>query len=83
MSKLMFNPNDGGFTHIYDDEMEAALKAGWVDGEPIRQQLLDAKRVKPIAKPVETVTMSAQPEVKRSPGRPRNVVSSILNDGEI
>ena len=37
----------------------------------------------PIAKPVETVTIPAQPEVKRSPGRPRNVVPSVLNDGEI
>jgi hypothetical protein len=89
----MYNPNGGGFTHIYDDEMEAAVKAGWVDGTPIRQALLDAKvkdRTKsdtvtlpPIAKPVETVTMPVQPEVKRSPGRPRNVVPSILNDGEL
>ncbi len=94
MSKLMFNPNDGGFTNIYDDEMEAAVKAGWVDGEPIRQALLDAKakaraksdtvKIKQVDLPVDVyVTMPAQPEVKRSPGRPRNVVPSVLNDGEI
>ena len=81
MSHLMYNP-DGGFTHIYDDEMEAAVKAGWVPGEAIRQQMIAAK--KGVAKPVEKVTMPAQPEVvRRSPGRPRNVVPSILNDGEV
>jgi hypothetical protein len=72
----------GGFCNFNDDDAEAARKIGWVDGEPIRQKLLDAKR-KPVAKPIETVTITPQPEVKRSPGRPRNVVPSVLNDGEI
>ena len=79
MSHLMYN-TDGGFTHIYDDEMEAAVKAGWVPGEEIRQQMIAAKQG--VAKPAEKVTMPTQLEVRRSPGRPRNVVPSILNDGE-
>jgi hypothetical protein len=75
----------GGFCNFNDDDAEAARKKGWVDGEPIRQKLLDAKRAPkaPIAKPVETVTITPQSEVKRSPGRPRNVVHSILNNGEV
>lgn len=91
--KLMFNAIDGGFHNFTDEDAEAARKTGWVDGAPIRQALLDAKvkdraksdtvTITPIAKPVETVTMPVQPEVKRSPGRPRNVVPSILNDGEL
>jgi hypothetical protein len=89
--KIMFR--EGGFHNFHDDEVESALKDGWVDGEPIRQALLDAKRkdraksdtvtIQPIAKPVEVATITPQPEVKRSPGRPRNVVPSILNDGEL
>ena len=78
--KLMYSET-GGFCNFNDDDAEAARKIGWVDGEPIRQKLIDAKRG--IAKPVETVTIPTQSEVKRSPGRPRNVVPSILNDGEI
>lgn len=81
MMKLMFNANDGGFHNFQEDELDEAKKAGWVDGEPIRQKLLDAKR-KPVAKPVETVTLTAQPEIRR-PGRPRNVAPSILNDREL
>ena len=81
--KLMFNSNDGGFHNFEEDELDEARKIGWVDGEPIRQKLLDAKRVAaPIAKPVETVTLTAQSETRR-PGRPRNVVPSVLNDGEV
>lgn len=88
MLKLMFNANDGGFHNFEDDELESARKNGWVDGEPVRKAMLDAKRKpsEPIAKLAETVTMPAQPEVrevKRSPGRPRNVVPSILSDGEV
>jgi hypothetical protein len=81
--KLMFNENDGGFHNFNDEDAEAASKAGWVDGEPMRKQLLDAKRNNPqaIAKPVEVATIPAQSEVKRSPGRPKR--PSILNDGEI
>jgi len=90
--KLLYS-EEGGFHHFTEEDAEAAKKTGWVDGEPIRQALLDAKRkdaaksdtvtITPVAKPVETVTMPTQPEVKRSPGRPRNVVPSVLNDGEI
>lgn len=36
-----------------------------------------------VAKPSEVATITVQSEVKRSPGRPRNVVQSILNDGEL
>lgn len=81
---LMYSET-GGFCNFNDDDAEAARKKGWVDGEPIRQKLLDAKRAPkaPIAKPVEVATITPQPEVKRSPGRPRNVVPSVLNDGEI
>ena len=79
MSHLMCNP-DGGFHHFYDEEMEDVKKNGWVPGEAIRQQIIAAK--KEVAKPVEKVTMPSQPEVRRSPGRPRTVVPSILNDGE-
>lgn len=78
--KLMYS-EEGGFQNFPDSEVEAAKEDGWVDGEPIRQKLLDAKRG--IAKPVETVTLATQSEPKRSPGRPRNVVPSILNNGEI
>ena len=81
---LMYSET-GGFQYFSIDEVDAAKKVGWIDGEPIRQKLLDAKRAPkaPIAKPVETVTITPQPEVKRSPGRPRNVVPSILSDGEV
>ena len=87
MSKLMYK-HDGGFHHFPDGEVEGAIKAGWVDGEPIMKAAIEAKaKNKPdsatIANPVETVTIPAQQEVKRSPGRPRNVVPSVLNDGEI
>lgn len=81
MSKLMYKP-DGGFHHFSDTEMEAAKKDGWVDGEPIMQAARDEKRTA-IAKPIEVATITTQPEARRSPGRPRNVVPSILNDGEI
>ena len=80
--KLLFNENDGGYHNFHDDEMEAAIKAGWVDAEPIRQAIIAKKlaAMQAIAKPDETVTITVQPEVKRSPGRPKR--PSILNDGE-
>lgn len=88
--KLMFNSNDGGFHNFQEDEIEEVVKAGWVDGEPIRKAILNAKRkdaaksdTVTIANIPKPVTLSAQPEVKRSPGRPRNVVPSILNNGEV
>lgn len=68
----------GGFHNFSDSEVEGALKDGWEIGEPIRQKLLDAKR----AKIAEPATLPAQDVIKRSPGRPRNVMSSILNDRE-
>lgn len=76
--KLLYS-EEGGFHNFSDDEAVAAKEDGWVDGEPIRQKLLDAKRG--IAKPVETVTLTAQSEIRR-PGRPRNVVPSILTDND-
>ena len=78
---MLLYKEECGFQNFSNDETDTAKKDGWVDGEPIRQKLLDAKRA--IAKPIETVTTTPQPEVKRSPGRPRNVVPSVLNDGEI
>ena len=75
MSKLMFF-EEGGFHNFADNEVEQATKDGWVDGEPIRQKLLDAKQKKPIANPVEVDTIPLQSEVKRSPGRPKR--SSIF-----
>lgn len=80
MLKLMFH-KEGGFHNFTDGEVEQAAKDGWVPGEEIRQAMLDAKRA--IANQPEIATMSAQPEVKRSPGRPRKEVPSIINDGEI
>ena len=78
---MLMYKEDGGFCNF----PEGAAPSGWVPGQAIWDALMAAKNPKaePIAKPVETVTMPAQPEVKRSPGRPRNVVPSILNDGEI
>lgn len=81
MMKLMFNSNDGGFHNFEEDELDNARKIGWVDGEPIRKAMLDAKRV-PIAKSPEPDTLSVQ-SVKRAPGRPRKEVPSVLNDGEV
>lgn len=74
MTKFMYNSNDGGFHNFTDDEVETARKTGWVDGEPIRQMFLDAKRT--VAKPAETVTIQAPQEEKRLPGRPRKEVPS-------
>lgn len=87
MMKLMFNSNDGGFHNFQEDELDEVRKAGWVDGEPIRQKLLDAKRPKPTIQQVDLpvdvyVTMPVQ-SVKRAPGRPRKEATSILNDGEV
>jgi len=65
MSKLMYS-EIGGFHYFPDGE----LPVGWVDGEPIRQAILDAKRLKATipATPQETVTPQDTP--KRRPGRP-------------
>ena len=79
---LMFSA-DGGFHNFSDNEVDAAKAAGWVDGEPIRQAALAAKRApvaKPIevvAKPVEPVTLPVQSEPKRT-GRPRKELPSFL-----
>ncbi len=75
--KLMYK-EDGGF-HYFGD---AENPAGWVDGEPIRKALMDAKNppesrqtsatIPPIAKPEEVVTIQpvAPQDTKRRPGRP-------------
>lgn len=88
--KLMFNPADGGIYNMEEGLIDGLLKDGWVDGAPIHAAMLDAKRkaaakvdVMVLAKPVETVTMPSQSEVRRSPGRPRKEVPSVLNDGEV
>lgn len=80
---LMFSA-DGGFHNFSDNEVDAAKAAGWVDGEPIRQATLAAKRApvaKPIevvAKPVEPVTLPVQSGPKRATGRPKKDLPSFL-----
>lgn len=69
MSKLMYSES-GGFATFPDHESPT----GWVDGEPIRQKLLDAKR--------ETATLpevALQPlqDTKRRPGRPPKIAEEI------
>ena len=72
-----------GFNNFSDSESEVAKEDRWVDGDPVRQKLLDAKRsAQPVAKPEESATLAAQP-VKRASGRPRKEEPSILNNGEI
>lgn len=68
--KLMFK-SDGGFRHIPEDELTAAAAAGWVDGQPVWDAAMSAKRKveeKPaevtIAKVPENATMPAQSEVQ-------------------
>lgn len=86
--KLMFK-SDGGFRHIPEDELTAAEKDGWVDGQPIWNAAMAAKQ-KDAAKS-DTATIAKVPEpdtlqvqsVKRAPGRPRKEVPSVLNDGEV
>ncbi len=64
----------GGFANF----PEGGAPAGWVDGEPVRKALQDAKMG--IAKTVETVTI--QPETPqdtppRRPGRPPKIAEEI------
>ena len=54
---------------VYLDDIERHRSEGWVNKEAIAQT-------------PEKVTITPQPEVKRSPGRPRREVPSILNDGD-
>ena len=65
----------GGFANF----PEGGAPAGWVDGEPVRKALQDAKNP-PIAKPVETVTIQAvapQDTPTRRPGRPPKIAEEI------
>lgn len=76
MSKLMYSEL-GGFSHFPN----GAVPAGWVDGEPIRQKLMDAKAN--IAKPIEPVTIqpvTPQVEKPRLGRPPKNVVENDLGD---
>lgn len=88
MSKLMFKP-DGGFHHFPDGEVAELMKSGWVDGEPIMKAAVEAKRATkraetaPIAEQAGPIATPTPDKAKHPPGRPRNVVPSILNDGEI
>ena len=65
----------GGFANF----PEGGAPAGWVDGEPVRKALQDAKAG--VAKPVETVTIQAvapQDSVeKRRPGRTPKIADEI------
>ena len=77
MSKLMFKEN-GGFHSFSDVDVAKATADGWVDGEPVRKALVDAKMG--IAKPVETVTIQAatpQDTPTRRPGRPPKITEEI------
>lgn len=65
----------GGFANF----PEGGAPAGWVDGEPVRKALQDAKNP-PIAKPVETVTIQAatpQDTPPRRLGRPPKITEEI------
>ncbi len=65
----------GGFAHF----PQGGAPVGWVDGEPIRKALMDAKNP-PIAKPVETVTIQAatpQDTPPRRLGRPPKIAEEI------
>ena len=73
MSKLMYSEL-GGFAHFPDGESPK----GWVDGEPVRKALMDAKMG--IAKPVETVTIptaTPQDTPPRRLGRPPKITAEI------
>ena len=78
---------EGGFHYFTESELEGAKKNGWVDGEPVRKKLMDAKLppesrqtsaiIPPIAKVEEvatipTVTQPHPQDTKRRPGRPPN-----------
>ena len=71
----------GGFAHF----PQGGVPAGWVDGEPVRKALMNAKMgiakpVEPIAKPVETVTIQAatpQDTPPRRLGRPPKIAEEI------
>ncbi len=74
MMKATFSKNGKNFTCEDTEVNSKHLESdGWVRTAPKVE----------VAKPVEVATIPAQPEVKRSPGRPRNAVPSVLTDGEI
>mgnify|MGYP005608389427 FL=1 len=68
---LMFKA-EGGFHNFADHEVDAAKKDGWVDGEPVRAEIL-RKKGQPEQK---SVTIEAQSS-KRT-GRPRKELPSFL-----
>ena len=73
MSKLMYSEL-GGFAHF----PQGGAPAGWVDGEPVRKALQDAKAG--VAKPVETVTIQTvapQDTPPRRLGRPPKITDEI------
>lgn len=77
MSKLMFKEN-GGFHSFSDVDVAKATADGWVDGEPVRKALQDAKAG--VAKPVETVTIQVatpQDTPPRRLGRPPKIAEEI------
>ena len=64
----------GGFAYFHD----GGAPAGWVDGEPVRKALQDAKAG--VAKPVETVTIQTvapQDTPPRRLGRPPKIAEEI------
>lgn len=71
---LMYSET-GGFHNFPDGE----TPAGWVDGEPIRQALLDAKR---LTATIPEVPQPPQDTPKRRPGRPPKNVTPVENGHE-
>lgn len=75
--KLLYS-EAGGFHNFPDGENPA----GWVDGEPIRQAILDAKRMTdtiPAAPEAPAAPQPPQDTPKRRPGRPPKT-SVVEND---
>ena len=83
MMKLMYK-EEGGFCNVHEDGLAAAQADGWVDGEPIRQKLLAAKKASvAVATSVKPPIMGLQPSAKPLTGRSLREVPSILNDRKV
>lgn len=76
---MLMYKGDGGFHNFRDEEIEQAVKDGWIDGEPVRARILAAKGDKPVAidHVAEPATIEVQPD-KRRAGRPRKSISDYI-----
>ncbi len=70
--KLMYK-FEGGYHNFADSEVEAAMKDGWVDGDPIREAASRSK-MNPVETLTETATIDA-PAAPRRMGRPKKAES--------